>query len=115
MVITLLERNLEQLIHEQRVWMKPHLTLPELASLAGTNRTYLSNYLNNTLQTTFYDYINGYRLRAALKLLDAGVQEMTMAELAESCGFHSTSPFRRVFVRATGCSFVEYRAKIVCR
>ena len=111
----LLEQKLAQLLDEERVWMNPHLTLSDLAMQVGTNRTYLSNYLNNTLQTTFYDYINGYRLRAALKLLDAGVQEMTMAELAESCGFNSTSTFRRVFVRATGCSFVEYRDKIVSR
>ncbi len=113
MVITLLERNLEHLIHEQRVWMKPHLTLPELASLAGTNRTYLSNYLNNTLNTTFYDYINNFRLKAALEYLDDPDTSLTMVELAEMCGFNSISTFRRVFVRAMGCSYVDYRDRVL--
>lgn len=115
MVITLLERNLEQLIHEQRVWMKPHLTLPELASLAGTNRTYLSNYLNNTLNTTFYDYINNFRLKAALEYLDDPDTSLTMVELAEMCGFNSISTFRRVFVRAMGCSYVDYRDQVLAQ
>lgn len=115
MVITLLERNLEQLIHEQRIWMKPHLTLPELASLAGTNRTYLSNYLNNTLNTTFYDYINNFRLKAALEYLDDPDTSLTMVELAEMCGFNSISTFRRVFVRAMGCSYVDYRDQVLAQ
>ncbi len=115
MVITLLERNLEQLIHEQRVWMKPHLTLPELASLAGTNRTYLSNSLNNTLNTTFYDYINNFRLKAALEYLDDPDTSLTMVELAEMCGFNSISTFRRVFVRAMGCSYVDYRDQVLAQ
>jgi YesN/AraC family two-component response regulator len=50
-----LEQKLAQLLDEERVWMNPHLTLSDLAMQVGTNRTYLSNYLNNTLQTTFYD------------------------------------------------------------
>lgn len=81
----------------------------------GTNRTYLSNYLNNTLNTTFYDYINGFRLKAALEQLNDPASSVTMVELAESCGFNSTSTFRRVFVRAMGCSYVEYRDRILAQ
>lgn len=113
LIMTLLERNLEQLMREKKVWMEPHLTLPDLAALVGTNRTYLSNYLNNTLHTTFYDYINGFRLEAALALLNDPDSSLTMVELAESCGFNSTSTFRRVFVRAMGCSYVDYRNSIL--
>lgn len=113
LVISLLEHNLEQLMHEEKVWMNPHLTLPDLTTLVGTNRTYLSNYLNNTLNTTFYDYINGFRLEAALALLDDPDTSLTMVELAESCGFNSTSTFRRVFVREMGCSYVDYRNRVL--
>ncbi len=113
LAITLLERNLEQLMLEERVWMCPHLTLPDLASLVGTNRTYLSNYLNSRLNTTFYDYINGFRLKAALEYLDNPDTSLTMVELAEMCGFNSISTFRRVFVREMGCSYVDYRDKVL--
>lgn len=107
-----LEQKLHQLLHEEQIWKNPHLTLADLAMQVGTNRTYLSNYLNNTLQTTFYDYINGFRLEAALQQLHDPASTATMVEIAESCGFDSISTFRRVFVRTKGCSFVEYRNRI---
>ncbi len=99
-------------MEQDRLWLNPHLTLADLAAEVGTNRTYLSNYLNNTLHTTFYDYINGFRLEAALRRLHDPDSTTTMVEIAEQCGFNSISTFRRVFVRAKGCSFVEYRHRI---
>ncbi len=99
-------------MEQDRLWLNPHLTLADLAMQVGTNRTYLSNYLNNTLQTTFYDYINGFRLEATLQQLHDPASTATMVEIAESCGFNSISTFRRVFVRSKGCSFVEYRNRI---
>ncbi len=107
-----LEQKLQRLMTEERLWMNPHLTLSDLAMQVGTNRTYLSNYLNETLHTTFYDYINEHRLQAALQQLHDPASTATMVEIAEACGFNSISTFRRVFVRAKGCSFVEYRANI---
>ena len=104
-----LVQKLETLLIEEKIWKNPHLTLSDLATEVGTNRTYLSNYLNNTLHTTFYDYINNFRLDAALKLLEDANSSATMLEIAESCGFNSISTFRRVFVRAKGCSLAEYR------
>lgn len=109
---TLLGQRLDHLMQEERVWLNPHLTLSELAMLVGTNRTYLSTYLNNTLHTTFYDYINGFRLEAVLQQLheaESAATMPTMAEVAEACGFNSLSTFRRVFVRVQGCSFARYR------
>ncbi len=110
-----LERKLTQLLDEERIWLNPQLTLSDLAAEVGTNRTYLSNYLNNTLHTNFYDYINGFRLKAALDKLNNPETATTMAELAETCGFNSISTFRRVFVRAMGCSYVEYRDHILAQ
>ncbi|MBQ3247795.1 MAG: AraC family transcriptional regulator [Alistipes sp.] len=105
--------KLEHLLAEEKIWENPHLTLSDLAVAVGTNRTYLSNYLNNTLNTTFYDYINGFRLEAALEKLDDPASKATMVEIAESCGFNSISTFRRVFVRVKGCSLTEYRQRVL--
>ena len=107
----ILVHKLEVLLSEKEIWKNPHLTLLDLATEVGTNRTYLSNYLNNSLNTNFYDYINSFRLKAALKMLEDPASTATMVEIAERCGFNSISTFRRVFVRAKGCSLVEYRHK----
>ncbi len=107
--------RLKELMNEERVWLNPHLSLSDLATLAGTNRTYLSNYLNQTLGTTFYDYINHYRLEAALKQLNDSNSTATVTEIAEACGFNSLSTFRRVFMRAKGCTFAEYRQQVTSK
>lgn len=107
-----LAQSLEQALVVDKVWKNPHLTLIDLAKMVGTNRTYLSNYLNNTLNTTFYDYINNFRLQAALEQIHDATSTATMLEIAESSGFNSLSTFRRAFVRAKRCSFGEYRQKI---
>ena len=107
-----IQAKLEQAMQIDKLWLNPHLTLSDLAMQVGTNRTYLSNYLNNTLQTTFYDYINAFRMEAAMAELHNPQSTLTMVELAEQCGFNSLSTFRRVFMRATGCSFNEYRHKM---
>lgn len=98
---------------EERIWLQSHLTLADLAMQVGTNRTYLSNFLNTTLSMTFNDYVNSYRLQAALEQLENPNTTATMIEIAESCGFNSLSTFRRYFHRAKGCSFAEYRRKIL--
>lgn len=109
---TTLQAKLEQAMLIDKLWLNPHLTLSDLAMQVGTNRTYLSNYLNDTLHTTFYDYINSFRMEAAMTELHNPQSTLTMVELAEQCGFNSLSTFRRVFMRATGCSFNEYRRQM---
>ena len=105
-------QELDRLLREERVWLNPHLTLTELTMQVGTNRSYLSNYLNNDLHTTFNNYINSFRMEAAMAELHKPQSTATLVELAERCGFNSLSTFRRVFMRATGCSFVEYRQRL---
>ena len=109
---SLLGARLEQLMSDDKVWKNPRLSLADLAMQIGTNRTYLSNYLNSNLNTTFYDYINGYRIEAALRMMHEAGSSRTMAEVAENSGFNSISTFRRVFRRVKGCSFGEYRQRL---
>lgn len=101
--------ELDRLMTEERIWLEPRLTLSDLAVRAGTNRTYLSAYLNSVLHTTFYDYINAYRIEAALRMIEDPTCTATMAEISESCGFNSVSTFRRVLHSRTGRSFASYR------
>ena len=61
-------KKLSQLFDEQKIWLNPRLTLGEVAQLLGSNRTYLSDYLNHKLGTSFYEYVNEYRIRAVEKL-----------------------------------------------
>ena len=103
--------SLERLFSEQKIWLNPRLTIGEVAQRLGSNRTYLSDYLNHTLGTTFYEYVNEYRIRAVTERLAAPECTMTIEALAESCGFNSVSTFRRVFARRYGCTPTRYRIR----
>src|SRR3712207_8298163 len=55
--------------------------------------------LFRSLHTTFYDYINRYRMDKAHQLLATANESLSMNEIAESSGFNSLSTFRRAFVK----------------
>ena len=80
----------------------PHLTLAELAAELGTNRTTLSSYINSSLGTTFYDYVNSSRLEYTEKLLSDPDAKYSVEQLAELSGFNSLSTFRRAFGKKYG-------------
>ena len=95
---------------EGKLYLNPKLTISEVANAIGTNRTYLSNYFNNTLQTTFYDFINNFRIENASKQLLESTQPLhSIEEVAEQSGFNSVSTFRRAFVKNTGMSPLKFR------
>lgn len=75
--------------------------------LVFTNRTYLSNYLNQKLNTTFYDYVNGWRIRHSEQLLQT--TDLSLDGVAELSGFNSLSSFRRNFIKIHHCTPTEYR------
>lgn len=98
---------LQSCMENNRMFLNPHLTLTEVATIIGTNRTYLSNYLNNQLHTTFYEYVNAFRIEEARKLLTSGTRR-SLAEVAEMSGFNSLSTFNRAFVKAAGSTPARY-------
>lgn len=90
----------------------PGLTLTELASELGTNRTTLSSYINNELRTTFYDYVNGQRVRHACRLMSDVSHKYSNEQIAELSGFNSLSTFRRAFIKINGVSPSQYRSRL---
>ena len=78
-----------------------------------TNRSYLSNCLNNELGITFYDYINSFRLEKAKEILDDSGFEGCIEDVAISSGFNSVSTFRRSFQKKYGCTPSQYRKNVL--
>lgn len=101
--------QLEMLFSEKRLYLNPRLTIYDLAHELATNRTYISAYLNNELHTTFFDYVNGFRLIHAEKLLLTTNEPIDV--IGERSGFNSESTFRRAFSRKNGCTPKQFRNK----
>lgn len=76
------------------------LTLDELAECAGLNRTYFITLFRKLNGVTPWEYITARRIERALGLLKR--KDMTVLQIAVSCGFNSASNFNRAFRKVTG-------------
>jgi AraC-like DNA-binding protein len=105
-----LDRKLEQLMQEEKIYLNPELRLNDLAALLGTNRTYASQLIHNRRNLNFCDYVNDYRIQHAKKLLSETADEpLPIEEVALRSGFASNSTFYRVFTDKVGISPSCYR------
>lgn len=102
--------RLEQKMSQDKLYLNPKLTLTDVATAIGSNKTYLSNYLNNTLNTSFFDYINTFRINEACRIIEMMPERgrISMSKVAEMSGFNSLSSFHRYFVKLKGISPKSY-------
>lgn len=100
--------SLKEVMEEDRLYLNPKLHITDVASAISTNRTYLSDYLNKHLDTTFYDYVNTFRVEMACELL-VTKKKQTLEQIAEECGFNSLSTFNRSFYKIKRCNPSDYR------
>lgn len=89
-------------------YLRPGLTIRELADELHTNRTYLSEYIKATYDRSFRDWISGLRIDHAKQLLLRS-PELTILEIAERSGFLSPSHFMRTFKEHEACSPARWR------
>lgn len=101
------EDNFKKAFEEDRVFLNPRLNIAELAIRVGTNRSYMSAYLNQQLHTTFYEYVNQWRVKRAKELLASS--DLPLEQVAHDSGFNSLSSFRRYFTNAVGMTLSRYR------
>lgn len=100
-------RRMEAVFQDEEIYLNPTLNINELAACLGTNRTYLSNYINQELHSSFYEYVNSWRVRKAEQLLAS--TSLPLEEVAGRSGFNSLSSFRRYFIKTVGCTPAMYR------
>ena len=103
------EKQFLKAMEEDKMYLNPKLTVAEIAKEIGTNRSYLSEYINGHLGVTFYEYVNSLRVAEAKNLLSADDGSRSLEQIAEECGFNSPSTFRRSFIRQTGMTPHKFR------
>ena len=91
-------------------YRQPGVTLSELSIHFGTNRTYLSAYINSVYQVSFRDWITDLRIEYAKRMMEEQPQ-LKNQEIAELSGFLSLSHFIRTFSEKEGCSPARWRKK----
>lgn len=99
--------RIQALFTEQKIYLNPRLKLSDVASMSGTNRTYVSNFFNRHLNTTFFEYVNGLRVDHACGLL-LSTQD-SLDQVSANSGFNSLSTFHRVFSKKMKCTPSDFR------
>lgn len=97
-VLVDLEPRLNDLFLREKLHLNPDLKIWDVSARVGTNRTYLSNYINKKYDVSFSRYVNRFRIDDARKLLsneEAGLYSLEV--IGEMCGFGSYNNFIRVF------------------
>jgi AraC-like DNA-binding protein len=105
-----LKDALMAVMDNERPWRDSGLTLADLAARLNTTPHKLSEVLNSQLGQTFYDFVNGYRVREVQRRIAAGDgRALKMLSLALDAGFASKSTFNQVFKKFTSQTPSDYR------
>ncbi len=107
--MTVLQEQIVNVIRDDELFKNADLKISDIASMLGTNRTYISRAINQTMNMPFSDLVNKYRIEYALSLMkNREFSQMTLSEIALKSGFSNESTFYRVFKHAMGVSPRQY-------
>jgi AraC-like DNA-binding protein len=106
-----LASEIEGFMETEKPWLDSEFSLQDLAQGLGRNRNQLSQVINESFGTSFYDYVNGYRIREVIRLMaDPGRARHKILSLALDSGFASKNTFNAAFKKASGLTPSRYRS-----
>jgi len=104
------ENILIKAMGENKLYLNPNLNLAILAEATGIAPKTISAVVNQHLQKSFNEFVNGYRINEFKeKIRQPELNNLTIAGIALECGFNSHATFQRAFKELTGQSPSEYR------
>ena len=97
--------NLEHAMTVDKIYQNPTLTLANLAQHLNIKPYQLTQVLNRSLQKSFTDYINEFRVKEVSKMVnDPAKAHYTLLAIALEAGFNSKASFNRIVKKITGKS-----------
>lgn len=107
--VTRLMEQITAQMEKKELFRKSGLTKEDLARAVFSNSRYVSDCINAVVGCSFIDYVNGYRIRYAQRLLYEN-PDMRLSEISEESGFSSEVTFYRNFKSRTGQTPGEWLA-----
>lgn len=102
--------RLTELMENERIYRDSNLTRDRLAEILGTNRTYLTQIIAQHSGKGYYQYLNSFRIKEAVKILsDPANTSYPLKALAADLGFKSMSTFYKTFQETVGMTPSMYR------
>jgi AraC-like DNA-binding protein len=102
--------RLEKFMAEEKPYLWSDVGLEEFCKKLNTNRTYLSNLINDRFNMGFYDFLFEYRIKAALEYLSCDqFSHLSVEGIGEMTGFKSGSTFYKRFKSVVGMTPNQFR------
>lgn len=108
-------QRIHSLMEREKWYLNPDFSREDLAQLLGTNRSYLSQAINNIEGGGFRMLINKYRVSEAKSLIweiAKKKSEIPLTNIWELTGFNSNQSFYRVFKSLTNLTPKEYLEQV---
>jgi len=104
--------GIQALMDDDKLYLQPELTLQDLADRLRIPAYQVSQAINDGLQKTFYDLVNGCRVAEAKRLLlDPKNKNIKIMAVAFDSGFNSKTTFNTVFKKFTGVTPSEFKER----
>jgi len=101
---------LQSAMEQSKLYLDPSLNLAMLSQHTGIAQKVISAVLNQYVHKSFNEFINEYRVGEFKgRILEPGLEHLTITGIALGCGFNSQATFQRTFKQFTGMSPSEYR------
>jgi AraC-type DNA-binding domain-containing proteins len=101
---------LDEYMKKNKPYLNERITIKDLSEGLNVPYYHLSIVINNLLNKNFYDFINEYRIREVLSILNESKNEaVNILTIAFKCGFNSKSTFNRVFKNKMGTTPSLYK------
>jgi len=105
--------QLEKIMREEAIYRDNLLTKEKVADMLGTNRTYLSQIINQQTSLTFTQYINEYRINEAVKLISDPGNRIPLKAISSDVGFSSMTTFYKAFQNTVGMTPSQYKNRTI--
>lgn len=100
-------------MERDKPFLNDSLNAAELAARLSIPRAHLSQVLNGVLELPVRDFINRYRVKEAVRLMEEpAMKHLTVEEIGYAAGFRSRSGFYGAFKREMGRSPAESRPDV---
>ncbi len=108
-----LDARFIKLLIEERPYLSANISQEEFCQKLNTNRTYLSQMINNNYNQSFNDLLCEYRVRAARELLaNPANKHFTIEGIGSMAGFKNNALFHRKFKKQLTLTPKQFRDKV---
>jgi len=98
---------------KEKPYLDPEINMNDFADQLSIPSSYVSQIINERLQSNFMDFINKYRIEEAKeRLVDDSFKHYTIVTIAYDSGFNSKTTFYSAFKKHVGSTPSQYRKSV---